>query len=176
VAIVAPPVPSVFEEPYLKAPEAPVSAPEPSIAVPPQRTIEFEVEQFVQRTSEPVQSAPAQQEEKIVHRLGDEIPGSMASTPPEVSEARLSPHQHQARVEERVAKVREMTQKLRSPNGLSDMEREPAYKRKNIQLSDAQHSADSTVSRYTLSEETDENGERRVEIKRNNSYLHDNVD
>jgi cell division protein FtsZ len=56
------------------------------------------------------------------------------------------------------------------------MEREPAYKRKNIQLSDAQHSADSTVSRYTLSEETDENGERRVEIKRNNSYLHDNVD
>ena len=69
-----------------------------------------------------------------------------------------------------------MTQKLRSPNGLSDMEREPAYKRKNIQLSDAQHSADSTVSRYTLSEETDENGERRVEIKRNNSYLHDNVD
>ena len=185
VAIVAPPVPSVFEEPYLKAPEAPVSAPEPSIAVPPQRTIEFEVEQFVQRTSEPVQSAPAQQEEKIVHGqqeekivhgLWDKIPGSMASTPPEVSEARFSPHQHQARVEERVAKVREMTQKLRAPNGLSDMEREPAYKRKNIQLSDAQHSADSTVSRYTLSEETDENGERRVEIKRNNSYLHDNVD
>jgi cell division protein FtsZ len=176
VATVAPPVPSAFEEPYLKAPEAPVSTPVPNIAVPPQRTIEFEVEQFVQRTSEPVQSAPAQQEEKVVHGLWDDSATSTASSSPEVSEARLSPHQHQARVEERVAKVREMTQKLRSPNGLSDMEREPAYKRKNIQLSDAQHSADSTVSRYTLSEETDENGERRVEIKRNNSYLHDNVD
>ena len=176
VATVAPPVPSAFEEPYLKAPEAPVSVSEPGITVPPQRTIEFEVEQFVQRSSEPVQSAPAQQEEKVVHGLWDDTTSSTASASTEVTEARLSPHQHQARVEERVAKVREMTQKLRSPNGLSDMEREPAYKRKNIQLSDAQHSADSTVSRYTLSEETDENGERRVEIKRNNSYLHDNVD
>ena len=43
-------------------------------------------------------------------------------------------------------------------------------------LSDVPNSADSTMSRYTLNEETDENGERRVELRRNNPFLHDNVD
>ncbi len=66
--------------------------------------------------------------------------------------------------------------RLRTPNGLNDLEREPAYKRKNIQLNDAKPSTDSNVSRYTLNEEVDENGERRVELKKNNNYLHDNVD
>jgi cell division protein FtsZ len=79
-------------------------------------------------------------------------------------------------VEDRLARVREMSIKLRSPNGLGDMEREPAYRRKNVTLSDAPHSTDSNVSRYTLNEETDENGERRVELRRNNPFLHDNVD
>ena len=88
----------------------------------------------------------------------------------------MSQAEHQARVEQRVAKVRELNLRLRTPNGLSDLEREPAYKRRNIQLTDATHSTDSSISRYTLSEETDENGERRVELKRNNPYLHDNVD
>ena len=34
--------------------------------------------------------------------------------------------------------MREVSQKLRTPNGLNDMEREPAYKRKNIQITDMQ--------------------------------------
>ncbi len=95
---------------------------------------------------------------------------------PEVNEARPSQAEHQQRGEQRVSKVRELNQRLRTPNGLSDLEREPAYKRKNIQLNDSTASTDSNISRYTLNEETDENGERRVELKRNNPYLHDNVD
>ena len=98
------------------------------------------------------------------------------STQPEVNEARLSQAEHQKRVEDRVMKVRELNQRLRTPNGLSDLEREPAYKRKNIQLNDSTASTDTNISRYTLNEETDENGDRRVELKRNNPYLHDNVD
>ncbi|HOZ40094.1 MAG TPA: cell division protein FtsZ [Flavobacteriales bacterium] len=173
VTSVAPPVPSAFEEPYLKPAEA-VQIPEPTIAVAPQRTIEFEVEQSIQRQGEQAPVIPTQPE-KVVFDLYDGAPGATASSS-EVTEARLSPHQHQARVEERIAKVREMTQRLRSPSGLADLEREPAYKRKNIQITDAQHSADSTVSRYTLNEEVDEQGQRRVELKRNNPFLHDNVD
>jgi cell division protein FtsZ len=115
-------------------------------------------------------------EEKVVFTLDDQSPATPVSSRPEVTEARLTQSEHQARVEERLARMREVSQKLRTPNGLNDMEREPAYKRKNIQINDVQHSTDSTVSRYTLSEETDEHGERRVELKRNNPYLHDNVD
>ncbi len=171
-APVMPPVPPAFEEPYIKqVPEA-TQEEERTTPAAPQATIEFEVETRQTRVEQP--EAPVA-EEKIVHGLWDEME-PRADSPAVVSEARLSPQQHQARVEERQARMREITQRLRSPNGLADMEHVPAYKRKNIHISDVQHSADSNVSRYTLNEEVDEHGERRVEIKRNNPFLHDNVD
>lgn len=171
-------------EPYLRTVETKVE-PAPVVntaAQPPQRTIEFEVERKVLSGVPGPTSTPAPEK-----RTFDLYEPPTASTPPappapvneprtEINEARLSQAEHQNRVEQRVAKVRELNQRLRTPNGLSDLEREPAYKRKNIQLNDSTQSTDSSVSRYTLSEETDENGERRVELKRNNPYLHDNVD
>ncbi len=168
-----PPAAPILEEPYLKQVEV---RPEPVAQTPaaPQAVIPLDFDLPAPRVVEP---APAPvKEEKVTFNLYDETPAVAASARPEVTEARLTQSEHQARVEERLARMREVSQKLRTPNGLNDMEREPAYKRKNIQITDMQHSTDSTVSRYTLSEETDENGERRVELKRNNPYRHDNVD
>lgn len=76
------------------------------------------------------------------------------------------------KAQDRVAKLKELSFKLKSPNGLSELENEPAYKRRNINLDSTPHSSESQVSRYTLSE----NDEKKVEIKPNNSFLHDNVD
>jgi len=173
-----------MQEPYLKAVETKVEPkvePRTEPVAPPQRTIEFEVEQPVMSRSPQPPTTP-QAPEKKVFGLYEEGSTPARSTNhdelarPEINEARISQAEHQNRVEQRVAKVRELNQRLRTPNGLSDLEREPAYKRKNIQLNDSTQSTDSNVSRYTLSEETDENGERRVELKRNNPFLHDNVD
>lgn len=73
----------------------------------------------------------------------------------------------------RVARLKELNFKLlKSPNGLTELENEPAYKRRNINLDSTPHSSESQVSRYTLSEGDD----KKVEIKPNNSFLHDNVD
>jgi cell division protein FtsZ len=179
--------PSVLE-PYLK--KEPVVA--PIVADPRQAPIPFEPEVSA---ATPVPAKPVVVEappapprvEKVKHDLYAEaepvqrpvaeVPSSpVASSPVSNNEPRISPAEHSNRVEDRLARVREMSIKLRSPNGLGDMEREPAYRRKNVTLSDAPHSTDSTVSRYTLNEETDENGERRVELRRNNPFLHDNVD
>jgi cell division protein FtsZ len=91
-------------------------------------------------------------------------------------EPAFSPMEHQNRVEDRLARMREMTVKLRTPSGLSEMENEPAFRRKKVVLNEGPKSSDSNVSRYTLNEEVDENGERRVELRKNNPYLHDNVD
>jgi len=174
----------ITQEPYLKAVETKVEPkvePRTEPVAPPQRTIEFEVEQPVMSRSPQPPTTP-QAPEKKVFGLYEEGSTPARSTNhdelarPEINEARISQAEHQNRVEQRVAKVRELNQRLRTPNGLSDLEREPAYKRKNIQLNDSTQSTDSNVSRYTLSEETDENGERRVELKRNNPFLHDNVD
>jgi len=172
----APGVPAVTEgvaEPYMKVREVPVSEP----LVPQQSTLEFMVERSVMQA--PVQAPKPQPEvEKTVFSLYDSTTDAtnVQSTVADVTEARLTPPEHQARVEERQARMRDLATRLRTTNGLADLEREPAYKRKNLQLNDAPHSTDSTVSRYTLNEETDENGDRRVELRRNNPYLHDNVD
>jgi cell division protein FtsZ len=52
------------------------------------------------------------------------------------------------------------------------MEKEPAYKRRNIKLDSVPHSSESNISRYTLSTED----EKKSELRQNNSFLHDNVD
>ncbi len=71
---------------------------------------------------------------------------------------------------ERVERLRQMSIKLKSPGGLDDLETEPAYRRKNIELSDEKPSEESQISKYTLSD--DEEG---TSLK-DNSFLHDNVD
>ena len=60
---------------------------------------------------------------------------------------------------------------------INEMEKIPAFLRRNVQLKDTPHSSESTASRYTLSEsETEEGEEKKYELKKNNPFLHDNVD
>lgn len=72
---------------------------------------------------------------------------------------------------ERILRLKDLSMKLRTSNGLQELENEPAYKRKQLSLQDVPHSSESQVSRFTL---TDDNG--KTEIRPNNSFLHDNVD
>ena len=78
--------------------------------------------------------------------------------------------------EDRLDRIRKATQKLRSPLGLNEMENEPAYRRRNIELDDIKKSSDPSISRYTLWENEDENGDKQTGLSDNNSFLHDNVD
>jgi len=59
---------------------------------------------------------------------------------------------------------------------MSDLENEPAFKRKQINLDDVPHSSESSTSRFTLGEEEAEDGEKRGKLRPNNGFLHDNVD
>lgn len=76
------------------------------------------------------------------------------------------------KAKERIARLRELSLKLRNPNGMQELHDVPAYKRKEIALQQTPHSSESEVSRFTLL--TDEEG--KTEIRGNNSFLHDNVD
>ena len=73
---------------------------------------------------------------------------------------------------ERENRLRDISKKLRTPSGLSDLEDEPAYKRDNVKLEETKHSSESEISKYTLSE----GDSNKTEIQTNNSFLHDNVD
>ena len=78
--------------------------------------------------------------------------------------------------DERLERIKKATDKLRSPLGLNEMESEPAYKRRNVDLKDVKYSDDSSSSRYTLWENINESGEKETGLSDNNSFLHDNVD
>ncbi len=73
---------------------------------------------------------------------------------------------------ERVTKLKQLSYRIGTPGSIVDMEKEPAYKRRNIKLDSVPHSSESSVSRYTLSNEED----KKSELRQNNSFLHDNVD
>ncbi len=73
---------------------------------------------------------------------------------------------------ERIMKLKELSYRIGNANNLADMEKEPAYKRRNIKLDTVPHSSESNISRYTLTNED----EKKTEIRPNNSFLHDNVD
>ena len=72
---------------------------------------------------------------------------------------------------ERIAKLKSLSYRIGNAN-IADMEKEPAFKRRNVKLDNVTHSSESNVSRYTLSNEEDKKGD----LRQNNSFLHDNVD
>ncbi len=74
------------------------------------------------------------------------------------------------RAEERKRKMKEFNHKFNAANSqLHDLEKEPAYKRMGVDLAE---NHESNVSRTSLS--SDRNNE--IQLRSNNSFLHDNVD
>lgn len=74
--------------------------------------------------------------------------------------------------QERIRKLKEITLKMRSPEGLAALEKQTAFERKNIVLENKMPSTESNVSRYTLGEGSD----KKLEIRPNNSFLNDRPD
>ena len=75
------------------------------------------------------------------------------------------------RAAERRRKMKDFNYKFNTSK-IDDIEREPAYKRQGIELNDTKHSSDNSASRTSVS--LDENDE--IQLRSNNSFLHDNVD
>jgi len=69
---------------------------------------------------------------------------------------------------ERFEKLKNLKTYSQSPEEFKDKLETPAYIRKQVKLSDVQHSSERSISRFNL---TDEN-----EFLKNNRFLHDNVD
>jgi len=76
------------------------------------------------------------------------------------------------RTEERKKKMKEFNYKFRnSTSKIDDIENQPAYKRMGIELDETEDSSDSNISRTSVNTDDDD-----VDLRSNNSFLHDNVD
>ena len=75
------------------------------------------------------------------------------------------------RANERRKKMKEFNYKFNNSK-IDDIEKVPAYKRQGVNLEQAQHSAETNTSRLSIG--TDDNDD--IQLRSNNSFLHDNVD
>lgn len=77
--------------------------------------------------------------------------------------------------DERVKKLRELHKKIKSPDGLHEVETVPAFVRRKVQLSRSGNSQESEISRYSLGGDDNQNEDDNP-VKGGNTFLHDNVD
>ncbi|MDX1349842.1 MAG: cell division protein FtsZ, partial [Putridiphycobacter sp.] len=127
-------------------------------------------------TPAPQTDSKEEEAEVIRHYLTDEVDEKieLENTTPKVV---LSKEEQEKRAKERLERIQAYTSKLKSSNGINDLEKEPAYKRRDIRFDDVAHSSEEPKSKFTVSEtETKENGDKKYGLRENNSFLHDNVD
>ena len=98
--------------------------------------------------------------EVVKHQLDDDIE----------DEVKPTAEDHQKMTQDRVSKIQEHTSRLKNAEGITDYEKEPAFKRRSLFLDNSKPS-ESKPSRFGLSE--DEDGGSDLS---DNSFLHDNVD
>jgi cell division protein FtsZ len=142
-----------------------------------EKSVEFEIktEEFIEGSFEQAFEGSFEEAEQIVENeilaevQDEEIP--MAWNNPDEDKTDESIEEQLRKSKERILRLKDLSMKLRTTNGLQELENEPAYKRKQLSLNDVPHSSESQVSRFTLS-----NDEGITEIRPNNSFLHDNVD
>lgn len=85
------------------------------------------------------------------------------------------------KLEERMEKLRKAHEKIKEHKlnqeeekiNIEQLENEPAYVRKKLQLDNRQHSSESKISKFSLSGDEETDGPK---LREDNSYLHDNVD
>jgi len=75
-----------------------------------------------------------------------------------------------ARAAERRAKMKEFNYKFRNNSNIDDIEKEPAYKRAGLDVDSKPESSE--LSRTSLGSDSNDD----IQLRKNNSFLHDNVD
>ena len=75
------------------------------------------------------------------------------------------------RASERRRKMKDFNYKFNNAK-IDDIEKVPAYKRQGVDLKEVKHSSETDISRTSIG--LDDNDE--IQLRSNNSFLHDNVD
>ena len=119
------------------------------------------------------QTAPVEVEEEVMFTKVTIKERVVTSEPEEKQDPFNSPISKtlRDRADERRQKMKAFNYKFNNSK-IEEIEKEPAHKRQGVSLDDVAHSSDTHASRTTIG--LDDNDE--VQLRSNNSYLHDNVD
>jgi len=83
----------------------------------------------------------------------------------------VSAEEQQKRSQDRLSRIQKYTERLKKIDDIQDLENEPAYIRRNIELDDSKPSESDNNSKFSVSKSED-----GTSLNSNNSFLHDNVD
>ena len=146
----------------------------PEVSQAPSLVFEFEISppSFENYSNDPSNPSNSTTISRVEETQAIITPLSTARTPELKPPSTENPERSLAGNNDRIKKLREFSEMVRTPEGLLHLEKQPAYLRRNVELSDFSPSSDTEVSRYTLTKDDKDN----VEVRQNNSFLHDNVD
>jgi cell division protein FtsZ len=120
-------------------------------------------------------SAPREESNFFQAEMKREEPQQIMLDVPTEFEQEEAPKREVVRPEvhdERMRNLKQFNFNTPAMNNLDEIEQVPAYARRGVTLAPENSSEDKIVSRFTIGE----NGEKKPEIRENNSFLHDNVD
>jgi len=126
------------------------------------------------KVEEPSFSSPVS-EEIVFNEIKSDVTSKVEEPVRDMTAEEIARFEREEKIkaaQERIKKLKDLSLKMKSPEGLYELEKEPSFVRQNIKIEDSNYSTESNVSRYTLSEGDD----KKMEIKPNNPFLHDNVD
>jgi cell division protein FtsZ len=141
--------------------------------------VRYSLEEYLEKENELLESKPAAKvEEKIAEefnftvRKTEQPQASFTNQHEDISPVEMTIEETlRVRAEERRRKMKEFNYKFHnSSSKVDEYEKEPAYKRMGIDLSTSR--TDNSKSRFSLG--TDSNDD--LQLRSNNSFLHDNVD
>lgn len=136
------------------------SSPEPKLEESPfvirEETFELKVEESTVKFEITNEKEPAVISEMVIKQ-----PVSQTTREPEMESKRA----------ERVTKLRDLSLKLSKNDDIEELEKQPAYMRRNVELSDIEVTPGSQVSRYSLHSDEQSTG-----LKETNSFFEDVVD
>jgi len=118
------------------------------------------------KTTKPQQN-PEVEEPQVVKRV---VEPSFSDSEEEIDPMNTPLAELSARAAERKAKMKQFNHKFRSTNSIDEIEKQPAYKRAGVELSNSR-TEENFLSRTSVKGDKD-----NLNFKSNNSFLHDNVD
>lgn len=167
----------ITEEPAWTKPEITITNTPPTLFT--ETKIEKQepvTEKIMPTVSEPVEirSYFKQQEPEFEIIMPEPKPAPRATTTTTTSfqSEKLSSETEKQLVQDRINKLKNLSQRTSHMTNMEELERIPAYERRNVQLPDVSQATEAPVSRFTLG--TDVNN--LTGLRENNSFLHDNVD
>lgn len=156
-------------------------APQTEEAVTNENTFEFEVtaqEQVLPQVELTVEETVVEQQEEttvqpVLETRTDEYVVYTKKSYETDSVSQINSDDMSRQLEDRKKILAGLSYRFGNKQNLGELENEPAYKRKGLDLNGEQSfSTMNDNSRYSVSDD----GTNRPEIKKNNSFLHDNVD